>query len=31
MRGFGKKTHAELKEILNNMKMGNKKWLIFIN
>jgi hypothetical protein len=25
MRGFGKKTHAELKEILNNMKMGNKK------
>lgn len=26
MRGFGKKTHAELKEILNNMKVGIKKW-----
>lgn len=25
MRGFGKKTHAELKEILNNMKVGIKK------
>ena len=25
MRGFGKKAHAELKEILNNMKVGIKK------
>jgi hypothetical protein len=25
MRGLGKKTHAELKEILANMKVGEKK------
>ena len=26
MRGFGRRSHAELKEILNNMKVGIKKW-----